>query len=146
MKIFLLAITILLLLTRIKNTPRSLSKKIFDDKNLEFYEKNKINYLDDKERYEVAVVITWIISLIMCMFLIWYYIMIGSQGNSLLLILSAVQVFAVFITMKHDVETIDRMIKIFDDYQGFKFYRWHYLFNLILDYVYYPLAIYTLIS
>lgn len=146
MKIFLLAITILLLLTRIKNTPRNLSKKIFDDKNLELYEKNKINYLDDKEMHKIVFGVTWIISIVIYVFLVWYYIMIGSQGSSLLFILSGVQVFTVFITMKYDVEIIDRMIKNFDDYQGFKFYKWHYLFNLILDYVYYPLAIYTLIS
>ena len=144
MKIFLLTVTILFLISRIKNTPRMLSKKLYFRKVEKSIESNNKSF-DGKTDDEVNILkgTAILISLLFQVFCIIYYMMIGCRFQiELMLILTALQIVAVIITIKRTF-TDKLFSKKIEDYT---FYRWYFLFNIILDYIYYPLTIYMLLK
>lgn len=144
MKIFLLAVTILFLISRIKNTPRMLSKKLYFKKVEKAIESNNKSF-DGKSDDEVIVIkgVAILISLLFQAFCIIYYMMIGCRFQTeLMLILTALQIVTVIITTKRTF-TGKLFSKKIEDYT---FYRWYFLFNIVLDYIYYPLTIYMLLK
>ena len=79
------------------------------------------------------------------LFLVIFYIVLGSSiGTTEFIILSALQVFTCFWNFGTEISEFKTAFSYnIDDY---KFHRFKFLFNLILDYIYYPLAIYMLLK
>lgn len=145
MKLILLATTLILLGYRIKNTPTALSRKLWRKEREKLLEKNK-SVLDGKtedDRYTYigcAAVLSWFIYLI-C---IIYYIMIGCRFHRTPLFwMSAIQVVTVFIAWKNSFK---EMKTLFEEPNNKDFKFWYRAFNVVLDYVYYPMAIYMLVQ
>ena len=144
MKIFLLTVTILFLISRIKNTPRMLSKKLYFRKVEKSIESNNKSF-DGKTDDEVNVLkgTAILISLLFQVFCIIYYMMIRCRFQiKLMLILTALQIVAVIIAIKRTFTD-----KLFSQkIEDYTFYRWYFLFDIVLDYIYYPLTIYMLLK
>ena len=153
MKIFLLTVTILFLISRIKNTPRMLSKKLYFSTVKKSIESNNKSF-DGKTDDEVnvlkgtAILISLLFQvfctiLLFQMFYIIYYMIIGCRFQTeLMLILTALQIVAVIITIKRTFTD-----KLFSQkIEDYTFYRWYFLFDIVLDYIYYPLTIYMLLK
>jgi uncharacterized membrane protein len=143
MKIIALAILFILLFCRIKGTPNMLSKKLYMKRMQKVIDKNQesLKALDDDRKalvQSLAVIFTWGLEIFFSIF----YIVLGTKlGTTYMLILSALQVFTCVYTSVKQVNTSAFSQNIED----FKFYRWYFLFNVILDYMYYPVAIYMLL-
>lgn len=143
MKIIALTILIILLFCRIKNTPTLLSKKLYMKKMQKAIDKNQkaLENVDEEQKKAsqlVAVIFLWLFEILFSIF----YIILGTKlGTAYMLVLSALQVFTCLYSGIKQVNT-----SIFSkNIEDFKFYRWYFLFNVILDYVYYPVAIYMLL-
>lgn len=152
MKVFLLAVTILLLIGRIKSTPRALSKTLYENnlqKNVVKFNKqiDDIETTSDKNtvlqvtQYIVAVLV-WLYSLL----IIVYYILIGNrfQTHTMMLILTALQIVTMFISTKRTIKEFD-LVNI-ENMNNVTFHRSWFLFNMILDYIYYPMTICLLLA
>ena len=141
MKIFLLVITILLLFNRIKSTPRMLNKKMYLEDASKSINKIK-ETIEGKNEDETKVVqgITIILVLLINILLIAYYFFIGCRFDTTMVLLSAFQITTVFISFRNIRMAFDY------DIDKVKFYRWFFLFNVILDYIYYPMTIYLLLN
>lgn len=145
MKLFLLVVTILLLLSRIKNTPRQLSKTIYFAKLREALEKQKIEKeKQGEENYKALQGVAILIVILLDIFFVIYYLLVGNRFSSdvSMLVLSALQIITVFITLKKTFN--EKMLS--ENIEDYKFYRFYFLFNVILDYIYYPLTIYMLMT
>lgn len=145
MKLFLLVITILLLLSRIKNTPRQLSKTIYFEKLRKSLENNKsIKEEQGELNYEAIKGVAILITILLNIFFIIYYLLVGNKFSydMKMFILSALQIITVFITLKKTFN--GKMLS--ENIEDYKFYRFYFLFNVILDYIYYPLTIYMLMT
>lgn len=152
MKVFLLAVTILLLISRIKSTPRTLSKTLYENNlqnNMTKFRKqiDDIETTSDKNtvlqvtQYIIAVLV-WLYSLL----IIVYYILIGNrfQTHTMMLILTALQIVTMFISTKRTIKEFD-LVNI-DNMNNITFHRSWLLFNMILDYIYYPMTICLLLD
>lgn len=152
MKVFLLAVTILLLIGRIKSTPRALSKTLYENnlqKNVVKLNKqiDDIETASDKNtvlqitQYIVAALV-WLYSLL----IIVYYILIGNrfQTHTIMLILTALQIVTMFISTKRTIKEFD-LVNI-ENMNNVTFHRSWFLFNMILDYIYYPMTICLLLA
>lgn len=145
MKLFLLVVTILLLLSRMKNTPRQLSKSIYFKKLKEALEKQNVEKKKQgEENYKVLQGAAILIVILLSIFFVVYYLLVGIRFSNdvSMFMLSALQIITVFITLK---KTFNEKI-LSDNIEDYKFYRVYFLFNVILDYIYYPLTIYMLIT
>lgn len=145
MKIFLLVVTILLLLNRIKTTPRQLSKTIYYAKIKEALDTNKLNKAKlGEENYKAVQGFAILIAILFSIFSVIYYTLVGNRFSSsiVILVLSALQIVTVFITLKKSLDEKEWS----DNIEDHKFYRFYFLFNVILDYIYYPLTIYMLLK
>ena len=144
MKILALTILFILLFFRIKGTPYALSKTLWRNKMMKSIEKMKVAYNNNppSDDYQGGVVLlTFLIEL----FLVIFYIVLGSSiGTTEFIILSALQVFTCFWNFGTEISEFKNAFSYnIDDH---KFHRFKFLFNLILDYIYYPLAIYMLLK
>ena len=143
MKILVLTILFILLFCRIKNTPAMLSKKLYRNKMQKCIDKNKKSLKDlDEEHQELlklwAIIFVWGLEIL---FIIFYMVLGTKLGTTYMIILSALQVFTCFYSGIKQAN-----ISVFSqNIEDFKFYRWYFLFNVILDYMYYPVAIYMLL-
>lgn len=144
MRIFLLAITILLLISRIKSTPRMLSKTLYYAKLSKILDNNK-KAEEGKDENIITIVhsISMAITLLVEALMIVYYLLVGNRflSNTVILILTALQIVTVFITCRKHLN-VNAFSQNIEDY---KFYRFYFLFNVVLDYIYYPMVIYLLI-
>lgn len=142
MKILALVILILLLLHRIKTTPSNLSKKIWMErleKSKDKLKQTEIPITDEMKNASLLIV------LLMELFLIIFYAILGcSIGTTLFIILSALQITTCILTTKNCIKDFNH---IFDsEANDNQFQRWFFLLNVILDYIYYPMAIYMLLK
>lgn len=145
MKIFLLVVTLLLLIKRIKNTPQQLSKTIYFANLREVLDKQKIEKeKQGEENYKALQGAVIIIAILLNIFFVVYYLLVGNRfsNDMLLMILSAIQIITVFITLKKTFN--EKMLS--ENIEDYKFYRFYFLFNVVLDYIYYPLTIYMLMA
>lgn len=145
MKIFLLVITFWLLIGRIKSTPRMLNKTLYmRDLQKLLNEQNETFSSHDKEYVDTIKGLSVLALTVSGSLTMIYYMLIGSRFSSdmLMLILSALQIVSVMITFKRNFT--NRMFS--PNIEDYKFYRWYFLFNVILDYIYYPLTIYMLLK
>lgn len=141
MKIFLLVITILLLFNRIKTTPRMLNKKIYLEDASKSIDKIK-ETIEGKNEDEVRLVqgTSIILVIFFNILLVAYYFFVGCRFDTTMVLLSAFQIATVFISFRN-------IRMVFDyDINKVKFHRWFFLFNVILDYIYYPMTIYLLLN
>lgn len=145
MKTFLLIITILLMLSRVSSTPRSLSKKVYK-KYLEESSKSMADKISNKDENEKAIFkfMLYLISIVFNTFLICYYLYIGSKSSSnMIYFISVIQASSVLVYFWKDFIAVDPTDINSEDR---KFNRWWELFNIILDYIYYPTVIYMLLQ
>ncbi len=134
----LLVCIVMLLMSRIKETPSMLNEKRYYDKVREVI-KNNENFLN-KLSYENVKRIerfTKIAAYFYSAALVLIYAAIGNSANSAYVnLLSFIQICTVVATMR-----LNRNVNPVSLYIGdFRFYRWYFLFNVVLDYVYYPLT------
>ena len=149
MKIFLLVVTILLLINRIKTTPQQLSEKLYKEKlqvALDGLKTQKIDGVSDEDMKSLMQGAFNIILFFATLFMLAYYAIVVGRfpDNTMMLVLSVAQIVTVILTyrMNSSVKIVDANI----DDNNHKFRRWYFLFNIILDYVYYPFAIYMLFT
>lgn len=152
MKVFLLAVTILLLIGRVKSTPRTLSRTLYESnlqKNVAKLKKqiDDIETMSDKNTVlqitqYIIVALVWLYSLL----IIIYYILIGNrfQTNTMMLMLTALQIVTIFISTRNIVKEFD--LTNIENMNNSQFRRSWLLFNIILDYIYYPMTICLLLS
>ena len=144
MKTFLLIITILFLISRMSGTLRYISKKEYEK-----YIKKEVNKLsiiyskyNVKEVKELKI-LTHIYAIIFYIFMSLYYLYIGNKfSNEIIYLLSILEVVTVTIHMGRDFFETNLSLKEED----YIFHRWYFLFNVILDYIYYPMVIYLLLK
>lgn len=143
MNIFLLVITIILLFYRIKGTPRMLSKKKYLMNIQEAINKNKDTFANkSSDDIKLAKTIALIFIFILQFITAFYYIVTGCYiGGMLFTILSVLEILTVIYTTASQCNNKAFSFNIED----FKFHRIYLLFNVLLDYVYYILAIYMLL-
>lgn len=144
MKILTLTILFILLFLRIKGTPSALSKTLWRNKMLKSLEKNKeiFNGNPPSDAFQGGMIL---FTLFIELFIIIFYIALGSSiGTTEFIILSALQVFTCFWNFGTEISEFKSAFSYnIDDH---KFHRFKLLFNVILDYIYYPLAIYMLLK
>lgn len=144
MKTFLLIVTIVLLIRRGLSTPRSLSKKIYE-KYIEKEIKSMADFSAKKNEDELddfKFVVCWL-AFIFALFMLWYYIHIGGRfPNKMLYFMSVIQASTVLVSFGKDLSS-----KPFStNPEDHKFNRGYALFNVVLDYMYYPIVIYMLLQ
>ena len=144
MKILALTILFILLFFRIKGTPNALSKTLWRNKMMKSIEKMKVAYNNNppSDDYQGGV---GLLAFFIELFLVIFYIVLGSSiGTTEFIILSALQVFTCFWNFGTEIMEFKAAFSYnIDDH---KFHRFKLLFNLILDYIYYPIAIYMLLK
>ena len=144
MKILTLAILIILFYLRIKVTPSMLSEQLYKKRMQKSIDKNQQTFKDmDEEQQQFvksfSILFTWLLEMFFCIF----YIVLGTKlGTTYMMVLSALQVFTCIYTSIKQVN----MTSFSSNIDDFPFYRWYFLFNVILDYIYYPMAIYMLLT
>lgn len=144
MKILTLTILFILMFSRIKGTPSALSKTLWRKKMIKQLAKNKENNngetLSDTLQ-GAAILIIFFVDL----FLIIFYIVLGSKiGTTEFIVMSALQVFTCLWSLGVDLSEIKTAFSY--NIEDFKFHRFQLLFNVVLDYIYYPWAIYMLLK
>lgn len=144
MKIFLLLMIVILFVLRVKHTPRMLSKKKYlatIKESLDKLEDQFKEYSD--ERVEITKMVSLLFGAIVQIAVGIVYIMIGARINvTYFTILTLAQLLTVAYTSVSQLK-----MNIFDPVvENHKFRRWYFLFNVVLDYIYYPLAFYLLIK
>lgn len=144
MKIFLLFVIAILFILRVKGTPRMLSKKRYLKAIKESLDNIESQYKDySEERTKTAKMGSLLIGLIVQIIIAIVYMVIGARINiTYFTILTLIQLLTVVYTSVSQLN-----MNVFDPViENHKFHRWYFLFNVILDYIYYPLAFYLLIK
>lgn len=142
MKIIALVILFILLFFSIKNTPSMLSKKLCKNKMQKVIDKQN-ETTNGEELSDVYKGVAILIVLFMELFLIIFYAVIGTKlSTTPIIIMSVLQIISRLYNL-----IINLNSKAFSrNVDDFKFHRLYFLFNVILDYMYYPLAIYMLLK
>lgn len=79
----------------------------------------------------------------MKLFLIVFYIVLGNKiGTTEFIVMSALQVFTCLWSLGVNLSEVKTAFSY--NIEDFKFHRFQLLFKVVLDYIYYPLAIYML--
>lgn len=142
MKILALTILFILMFFRIKGTPSALSKTLWRKKMIKQLAKNKENNNGEppSDTLQGAAIL---IIFFMDLFLIIFYIVLGNKiGTTEFIVMSALQVFTCLLGVNlSEIKTAFSY-----DIEDFKFHRFQLLFNVVLDYIYYPWAIYMLLK
>ena len=142
MKILALTILFILMFFRIKGTPSALSKTLWRKRMIKQLAKNKENNNGEQlsDAMQGALIVFF-----MELFLIIFYIVLGNKiGTTEFIVMSALQVFACLWSFSI---TLSESKTIFSyNIEDFKFHRFQLLFNVVLDYIYYPWAIYMLLK
>jgi hypothetical protein len=144
MKILALTILFILMFFRIKGTPSALSKTLWRKKIIKQLTKDKENNngepLSDAMQ-GASILIIFFIEL----FLIIFYIVLGNKiGTTEFIVMSALQVFTCLWSLGVNLPEVKTVFSY--DVENFKFHRFQLLFNVVLDYIYYPWAIYMLLK
>lgn len=144
MKILTLTILFILMFFRIKGTPSALSKTLWRKKMIKQLAKNKENNNGEppSDTLQGATILTFFF---MELFLIIFYIVLGNKiGTTEFIVMSALQVFTCLWSL--GVNLSETKTAFSYNIEDFKFHRFQLLFNVILDYIYYPWAIYMLLK
>lgn len=142
MKILALTILFILMFFRIKGTPSSLSKTLW--RMIKQLAENKENN-NGEPPSDMLQGTTILIVVFIELFLITFYIMLGNKiGTTEFIVMSALQVFACLWSLGVNLSEIKTAFSY--NIEDFKFHRFQLLFNVVLDYIYYPWAIYMLLK
>ena len=145
MTIFLVTITVILFILRLRSTPKMISKKAYMRRMQEIIKKNQLSFekIKDEKVIELAKISAIVFIVVIKCLLGLYYIILGTHiGLLYFTILTVLQILTIIETCKRQLN-----MKAFSlDITDFKFYRWYFLFNVLLDLIYYPLAIYLLLK
>lgn len=133
MKVFVLFIMVCLFVLRIKNTKSALSKDAYERKFEEQFHKDEKSFTNKK-----FVLKTLAIECII--FSICYAFVLFKNYSFILNVLSFIQIITVFMTINVLVTDI-----IDTDNTKAIYHQNHMIFNVILDYIYYPIVIFMLI-
>ena len=144
MKILALTILFILMFFRIKGTPSALSKTLWRKRMIKQLTKNKENNNGEPPSDAVqSVAIT--LMLFMDLFLIIFYIVLGNKiGTTEFIVMSALQIFTYLWSLGVNLSEIKTAFSY--NIEDFKFHRFQLLFQVVLDYIYYPWAIYMLLK
>lgn len=144
MKVIVLVILVLLLLHRIKTTPSNLSKRVW----MKRLRKSKDNLKAKQNEVPMTDTIkgaTLLIVLLFELFLVIFYAVLGcSIGTTTFIVLSVLQIITCICATKNCLKDFEHAFD--DEIDDKRFYRWFFLLNVVLDYIYYPLAIYMLLK
>lgn len=144
MKILALTILFILMFFRIKGTPSSLSKTLWRKKMIKQLAKNKENNNGEppSDTLQGAIILTIFFTE---PFLIIFYIVLGNKiGTTEFIVMSALQVFTCLWSLGVNLSEVKTAFGY--NIEDFKFHRFQLLFNVMLDYIYYPWAIYMLLK
>ena len=142
MKILALTILFVLMFFRIKGTPSALSKTLWRKRMIKQLAKSKENNNGESlnDAMQRALIVFF-----MELFLIIFYIVLGNKiGTTEFIVMSALQVFTCFWSLGVNVSEFKTAFSY--NIEDFKFHRFQLLFNVVLDYIYYPWAIYMLLK
>lgn len=147
MKIFLLVVTVLFLINRIKTTPQQLSEKLYKknlNKSYDDLMSQKITGVSEEDMKTLMQGAFNIILFFATLFHVVYYSLIAGRfpDNTIILVLSVAQIVTCIITYR--MNSGIQLANIDEKYN--KFHRWYFLFNIIVDYAYYPFVIYMLLT
>lgn len=144
MKILALTILFILMIFTIKDTPILLSKTLWRKKMIRILTKNKESNNGEPlsntlQGTSILIFLFWEL------FLIIFYIVVGNKiGTTEFIVMSALQVFTCLWSIYINLTEIKTAFSY--NIEDFKFHRLQRLFNFVLDYIYYPLAIYMLLK
>lgn len=144
MKIILFVVLIIMFFYRIKYTLRDLNKKIWQ-KEIKT-ENEKIKH--EREKYSdyewniLKLIFKTLIILLYILFILIYVLVNIELNSKCIFILSVLQIFTVLHNLKKTICTKDVMNF---NLEYCKFDRFWNLFNVILDYIYYPISIVMLL-
>lgn len=139
MNILALVILFLLLFYRIKSTPSNLSKTIWRKRLQKSIDKMKEQEMNDTIKGASVLIV-----LFMELFLIIFYAILGTcLGTTTFIVLSALQIMTCIVSTIKSLADFNTAFST--DINEHKFYRLWFLFNVVLDYIYYPMAIYILL-
>lgn len=144
MKILALTILFILMFFRIKGTPSVLSKILWQKRMIKQVAKNKENNNGEppSDTLQGATILT---VFFMELFLIVFYIVLGNKiGTTEFIVISALQVFTCLWSLGVNLSEVKAAFSY--NIEDFKFHRFQLLFNMVLDYIYYPWAIYMLLK
>ena len=142
MKILALTILFVLMFFRIKGTPSALSKTLWRKRMIKQLAKNKENNNGESlnDSMQGALIVFF-----MELFLIIFYIVLGNKiGTTEFIVMSALQVFTCLWSFGINLSEFKTAFSY--NIEDFKFHRFQLLFNVVLDYIYYPWAIYMLLK
>lgn len=142
MKILALTILFILMFLRIKGTPSALSKTLWRKRMIKQLAKNKENNNGEplSDAMQGALIVFF-----MKLFLIIFYIVLGNKiGTTEFIVMSALQSFTCLWSLGVNLSEIKTAFSY--NIEDFKFHRFQLLFNVVLDYIYYPWAIYMLLK
>ena len=142
MKILALTILFVLMFFRIKGTPSALSKTLWRKRMIKQLAKNKENNNGEplSDAMQGALIVFF-----MELFLIIFYIVLGNKiGTTEFIVMSALQVFTCLWSFGINLSEFKTAFSY--NIEDFKFHRFQFLFNVVLDYIYYPWAIYMLLK
>lgn len=143
MTIFLLVCIVMMFILRIKETPTMLSESRYYEKVRGIIKSNE-NFLDELpylKRLNIEKIAKFA-PILYSGFTIFVYVAVGNTLNlSFVNFLSFIQICTLVITLRLQ-RNISPISLYIDD---FPFYRWYFLFNVVLDYIYYPLVIVMLL-
>ena len=139
MKILALVILFLLLFYRIKSTPSNLSKTIWRKRLQKSIDKMKEQEMNDTIKGASVLIV-----LFMELFLIIFYAILRTcLGTTTFIVLSALQIMTCIVSTIKSLADFNTAFST--DINEHKLYRLWFLFNVVLDYIYYPMAIYILL-
>lgn len=145
MKILALVLLFVLMFFRIKGTPSALSKTIWQKQMIKqlAHVKETSNGEQLSDTMQVAAIL---LSFFVNLFWIIFYIVLGNKvGTTGFIVTSALEVCARLWSFGIN---LSESKTIFGSYniEDFKFHRFQQLCNVILDYIYYPWAVYMLLK
>jgi hypothetical protein len=144
MKILALTILFILMIFTIKDTPILLSKTLWRKKMIRILTKNKESN-NGEPLSNTLQGASILIFLFYELFLIIFYIVVGNKiGTTEFIVMSALQVFTCLWSIYINLTEIKTAFSY--NIEDFKFHRLQRLFNFVLDYIYYPWAIYMLLK
>jgi hypothetical protein len=143
MKILALTILFILMFFRINGTPSALSKTLWRKRMIKQLAKNKENNGEPpSDTLQGGAILT---VFFMELFLIIFYIVLGNKiGTTEFIVMSALQVFTCLWSLGVNLSEVKTAFSY--NIENFKFHRFQLLFNVVLDYIYYPWAIYMLLK
>lgn len=144
MKILALTILFILMIFTIKDTPILLSKTLWRKKMIRILTKNKESN-NGEPLSNTLQGASILIFLFYELFLIIFYIVVGNKiGTTEFIVMSALQVFTCLWSIYINLTEIKTAFSY--NIEDFNFHRLQRLFNFVLDYIYYPWAIYMLLK